>query len=79
MNLSLTLETPGKLRATEVHRRLLLPVEELHVGAVTDQQTRHLPPLLLTRGVKRGVAIPSHDHGIITHHHHHHTPHCVYN
>ena len=76
MNLSLTLETPGKLRATEVHRRLLLPVEELHVGAVTDQQTRPLPPLLLTRGVQRGVAIPSHDHRITNHHH---TPQCVYN
>ena len=56
--LSLTFKTPGKLRAAELHRRLLLPVEALHVGTVTDEQPRHLPPLLLTRGVQSGVTIP---------------------
>ena len=56
--LSLTFKTPGKLRAAELHGRLLLPVEELHVGAVADQQPRHLPPLLLASGVQRGVTIP---------------------
>ena len=56
--LNLTFKTPGKLRAAELHGRLLLPVEELHVGAVADQQPRHLPPLLLARGVQRGVTIP---------------------
>ena len=56
--LSLTFKTPGKLRAAELHGRLLLPVEELHVGAVADEQPRHLPPLLLTGGVQRSVTIP---------------------
>ena len=60
IHLGLIFQTPGKLWAAELQRRLLLPVEELHVGAVTDQQPRHLPPLLLTRGVQRGVAIPCH-------------------
>ena len=51
-------QAPGELRTAHLQRRLLLPVEQLPAGPVTDQQLGNLRPLLLGGGVKGGVPEP---------------------